>query len=97
MAECCYAMADEKRNDCQNLLDRLMDHLSGPLRIDIVGKVWKIGRKLSLRRSDQGMCEVLEYESTLELKDREESHLQETRRDSLPAGQRHRLPGSGLG
>jgi hypothetical protein len=43
--------------------------LSGPPWLDIVGEAWKIGRGLLQGPSNNGMYEVLEYESTLELKD----------------------------
>ena len=37
---------------------------------EIAGELWKIGRKLMRGLSNEGMYEVLEYESTLELHDR---------------------------
>jgi hypothetical protein len=63
-------MADEKRNDDQNLLDRLIALLSGLPWLDVLREAWKILRKFVQARSYRGMYEVLEYESTLELKDR---------------------------
>ena len=63
-------MADEKRNNYQNLLDKLMNHLLGLPWIDIVADAWKFGRQVLQTASDRSMYEVLEYESTLELKDR---------------------------
>ena len=38
--------------------------------IEIAGELWKISRKVMRGLSNEGMYEVLEYESTLELKDR---------------------------
>ena len=37
---------------------------------EIAGKIWKIGRKVMRGLSNEGMYEVLDYESTLELKDK---------------------------
>jgi hypothetical protein len=64
-------MADDKRDDYRNLLNRLTGLLSGLPWLEIVGEAWKIGRKLLQGRTNEGLCEVLEYESTLELKDAE--------------------------
>jgi len=63
-------MPDEKRNDNQSLLDKMITVLLRLLRLEVLGDVWKMIQKVSLRQPDQGMYEVLEYESTLELKDR---------------------------
>ncbi len=38
---------------------------------EIAGELWKIGRKVMRGLANEGMYEVLEYESTLELHDRE--------------------------
>ena len=38
---------------------------------EIVGELWKYGRKVMRGFSNEGMYEVLEYESTLELIDQE--------------------------
>jgi hypothetical protein len=70
VAESYFAMADKKRNNYQNLLDKLMNLLLGLPWIDIVGEAWKLGRQVLRTASDRSMYEVLEYESTLELKDR---------------------------
>lgn len=63
-------MTDEKRNDSQSLFDKLIAILSGLPWLDVLGEAWKIARKVIQGRSYTGMYEVLEYESTLELKDR---------------------------
>ena len=63
-------MTDEKHNDNQSLFDRLIAVLSGLPWLDVLGEVWKIVRKVIQGRSYRGMYEVLEYESTLEVKDR---------------------------
>ncbi len=63
-------MADENRNDNQSLLDKLIAVLSGLPWLEVLGQAWKIVRKVMQGRSYRGMYEVLEYESTLELKDR---------------------------
>jgi len=63
-------MPDEKRNDNQSFLDRLIAVLSGLPWLEVFGEVWKILRKVMQSQSYKGMYEVLAYESTLELKDR---------------------------
>jgi hypothetical protein len=62
-------MVDEKRNDNQSLLDRLIAVLLGFPWTEVLD-VWNILRGVLQGRSYKGMYEVLEYESTLELKDR---------------------------
>ena len=62
-------MTNEKHNDSQSFLDKLVSVLPGSSWLELVQKAWKIIRKLIQRRSYAGMYEVLEYESTLELKD----------------------------
>jgi len=63
-------MAHEKRNDNQSLLDKLIALLSGLPWLNVLGEAWKILRKVMQDRPYRGMYEVLEYKSTLELKDR---------------------------
>jgi len=63
-------MTDEERNDNRCLLDKLIAILSGLPWLDVLREVWKILRKVIQGRSYRGLYEVLEYESTLELKDR---------------------------
>jgi hypothetical protein len=63
-------MPDEKRNDDQSLLDKLVAFLVRSPWQEVLGEAWKILRKVMQRRSFEGMYEVLEYEATLELKDR---------------------------
>jgi hypothetical protein len=63
-------MADEKRNDNHLPLDKLITVLWGLPWPEVVAVVWKIVRKVVQGRSYAGMYEVLEYEATLELKDR---------------------------
>ena len=36
---------------------------------ELIGELWKIGQKITRGHSSEGMYEVLEYVSTLELKD----------------------------
>ena len=62
-------MTNEKHDDSQSLLDKLVSVLPGSPWLELVNKTWKTIRKLIQRRSYAGMYEVLEYESTLELKD----------------------------
>ena len=63
-------MPDEKHNDNQSLLEKLIAVLSGLPWLEVLGEAWKILRKVVQARSYKGMYEVLKYESMLELKDR---------------------------
>jgi len=63
-------MADEKRNDDQSLFDKLIAVLSVLPWPEALGDLWKIMRNMMQGWSYRGMYEVLDYESTLELKDR---------------------------
>jgi len=62
-------MVDEKRNDNRSLLDRLIAVLLGFPWTQVL-EVWNILRSIVQGRSYKGMYDVLQYESTLELKDR---------------------------
>jgi hypothetical protein len=64
-------MGDEKHNGNPNLFDKLIAVLLQLPWLDVLGDAWKALRKVIQSRSYRGMYEVLEYESTLELKDRE--------------------------
>jgi hypothetical protein len=63
-------MSDVKASSNSNLLDRLMAVFLGLPWLDVAREVWKIVQNVIHVRSVQGMYEVLEYESTLELNDR---------------------------
>ena len=63
-------MPDEKRHDDQSLFRKPLSILSGLPWVDVVGKVWQLARQALQARSYRGMYEVLEHETTLELKDR---------------------------
>ena len=63
-------MSDEERNDHPDFLGRLITVLLRQPWLELVGKAWKILRKLIAGWSHQGGYEVLEYDLTLELKDR---------------------------
>jgi hypothetical protein len=63
-------MTDEKRDDHQSLLDKLIALLLRLDWLDVLGDVWKVLQKALPGQSYKGLYEVLEYESTLELKDR---------------------------
>jgi hypothetical protein len=63
-------MTDEKRDDHQSLLDKLIALLLRLPWLDVLGDMWKTLRKTLPGQSYRGLYEVLEYESTLELKDR---------------------------
>jgi hypothetical protein len=64
-------MINERHADTRGLLDQVIAILSTLPRMDVLMDMWKGLRKLVQGRSYRGMYEVLECESTLELKDRE--------------------------
>jgi len=63
-------MAETKNNEDQSLVDRLVSIPLGLPWLDIVSKALRLGRKAIQGLSDEGVYEVLEYESTLDLEDR---------------------------
>jgi hypothetical protein len=62
-------MADDKHNDDQNLLNKLIAALLRQSCLDVLGDVGRIIRRTVQGRSYRGLYEVLEYEATLELED----------------------------
>ena len=64
-------MTNEKDNNNQSLVDKLIAALLRVPWVDLLGDALKALRKAIQGRSHRGLYEVLEYESTLELKDRE--------------------------
>jgi len=64
-------MKDEKDNDNQSLVNKLITALLGLPWVEMLGGALKALRQAIQGRSEKGLYEVLEYESTLELKDRE--------------------------
>lgn len=65
-----FSMTPEKRNDNQSPLSKLIAILLGLPWPEVVKQSWEIIRKVMQSWSYQDLYEVLEYESTLELKDR---------------------------
>jgi hypothetical protein len=63
-------MTDEKDNNNQSLVDKLITALLRLPWADVLGDALKALRQAIRSRSYRGLYEVLEYESTLELKDR---------------------------
>jgi hypothetical protein len=63
-------MTDEKHNDNHSLFDKLVAVLLRLPWSDVLGDARKIICRVTRGWTDNGMYEVLEYESTLELKDR---------------------------
>jgi hypothetical protein len=63
-------MPDEKHNDIQRFLDKLISFLMGSPWPDVLSNVLRILPKLVRSQCYGEMYEALEYESTLELKDR---------------------------
>jgi hypothetical protein len=53
-----------------SLSDQLIAVLFGLPWIEIIAEIWKLSRRLWQGLADEGMYEVLEYESVLELKDK---------------------------
>jgi chemotaxis regulatin CheY-phosphate phosphatase CheZ len=64
-------MADDKHNDDQNLVDKLIAVLLRQSWLDVLGDVGKIVRTIVQGWSYKDMYEVLECEATLELEDPE--------------------------
>ena len=63
-------MSNNKRNDDHGLLQKSVAVLSGLPWFEVLEKAWQIVRQALQARSYRGMYEVLEHETTLELKDR---------------------------
>jgi hypothetical protein len=80
-------MNGAKREDGSSLLEKLIAIFLRLPWLEVAEKAWKIIRKAIQFQPHAGMYEVLNYESTLELKDRsrDASHLQKTRISALPA------------
>jgi hypothetical protein len=62
-------MPEETDSSQLTPLPRWVATLTGLPWVEMAGELWKIGRKVMRGFSNEGMYEVLEYESTLELKD----------------------------
>ena len=63
-------MRGEREHARQSSLTHLMTTLLGFPWIEIIAESWKLGRKIVRGLTDEGMFEVLDYESTLELHDK---------------------------
>ena len=63
-------MTPDKRSDNQSLLGKPIGVLLGSPWLEVLGQVWKVLWKAMQGRFHKGLYKVLEYESTLELKDR---------------------------
>jgi hypothetical protein len=63
-------MTNDNSSSDEPSLARQIGLVLGLPWFEIAGELWKIGRKLMRGLSIEGVYEVLEYESTLELKDR---------------------------
>lgn len=63
------------KNDIDNAptgtISKIVALLLGVPWIEVIAEVWKVGKKVFRGLSDEGMYEVLEYESTLEILDPE--------------------------
>ena len=67
-------MAEEDRKSNTTQLTKLAAAILGSPWPEALAQLWKAGRKLLRGLSQEGMYEVLEYESTLELKDNHGEH-----------------------
>jgi hypothetical protein len=67
-------MSDKVDNSQLNFAGGLASAVSGLPWFEIVGQLWKFGRKVIRGMSNEGVYEVLEYESALELKDKRGEH-----------------------
>jgi len=79
----CSHMSDEKDNDNQTLVDRLLIILLRPPWADVLGDGLNALQKAIQGRYYKGLYEVLEYESTLELKDRERNEATFRKREKV--------------
>lgn len=62
---------NENNQDNDSLRLKLLAMILGLPWLEFAGNVWKIARKIIRGLSNEGIYEVLEYECTLELKDKE--------------------------
>lgn len=75
-------MASEK-DKTSELLDRLIPVLLKLPWMEILAEIWRITRKLWKGMADEGMYEVLEYESRLELLDKHGKRARFTKRQRV--------------
>lgn len=64
-------MADEKQTSLPSQLTQLLKTLLSSQWLEILINAWKTIRKLLREQADEGVYEVLEYETTLELMDKQ--------------------------
>ncbi len=63
-------MSDANQGLTKAQAERLTSILTGLPWIEVLAQVWKLGRKIMRGLADEGMYEVLEYETALELQNR---------------------------
>jgi len=63
-------MSDDKESSKSSSLTPIVVAVLGLPWVQIVTEAWKLGRKIMRGLTDEGMYEVLEYESTLEIHDK---------------------------
>lgn len=63
-------MADENRISHQSQLGQLLASLINSSWLETLAELWKLARKALQGLAEEGMYEVIEYESTLELQDK---------------------------
>jgi hypothetical protein len=76
-------MADEERTTPLNRLEQLLKALLNSQWLEILVEAWKFVQKLSHGLTEEGMYEVLEYESTLELLDKRGQRARVSKREKV--------------
>ncbi|MCI0558952.1 MAG: hypothetical protein MN733_10685 [Nitrososphaera sp.] len=76
-------MTTEESNTTRAHLNRLIPIVFGSPWLEILAEAWKVGRKLWRGMAEEGMYEVLEYESVLELQDERGEHAHFRKRERI--------------
>src|SRR5688572_25589396 len=76
-------MADEDRTTSLNRFEQLLKALLNSQWLEILVEAWKLVQKLSRGLAEEGMYEVLEYESTLELLDKRGQRARVRKREKV--------------
>jgi len=82
-------MTDENRSASSAGIARLLAFLINPSLLEALAEAWKLGRKVLRGLANEGMYEVLEYESTLELRDKHGEHALVHKREKVRYLQNH--------
>jgi hypothetical protein len=76
-------MADETSNSPSAQIPRLIVALLTSQWVGVLAELWKLVRKIASGLSEEGLYEVLEYEATLELLDKEGEKAQFRKREKV--------------